>query len=130
MLPLTAKIPDPRFAVPVLIGDGWERADLTASGFDAAGLRSRLATMMNGETNIHSVIIERHGHLVAEVYRRGQDKSVYSLFAHNQDFGPVVLHDTRSVGKSVVSLLIGIAKQQGKIGDLSKPAIDFYPEYG
>lgn len=130
LLPLTAQIPDPRFAVPVLIGDGWERADLTTSGFDAAGLCARLATMMNGETNIHSVIIERHGHLVAEVYRRGQDKSVYSLFAHNQDFGPAVLHDTRSVGKSVVSLLIGIAKQQGKIGDLSTPAIDFYPEYG
>jgi CubicO group peptidase (beta-lactamase class C family) len=86
--------------------------------------------MMNGETNIHSVIIERHGHLVAEVYRRGKDKSVYALFARDQDFGPTVLHDTRSVGKTVVSLLMGIAKQQGNIGELSTPALQFFPENG
>ena len=130
LLPLSAQTPDPHFAVPAMIGDGWERADWTASGFDAAGLRTLLATMLNGETNIHSVVIERHGRLVAEGYRRGKDRSVYGLFAFNREFGPTVLHDTRSVGKSVVSLLIGIARQQGKIGDLSASAIDFYPEHG
>lgn len=130
MLPaLSGQTPDPRFAVPAIIGDGWDRADLAASGMDAARVRALLATMMDGRANIHSVVIERHGHLVAEVYRKGKDKSVYSLFASNRDFGPTVLHDTRSVGKSVVSLLIGIAAHQGKIGDLSTPAIDFYPEF-
>jgi CubicO group peptidase (beta-lactamase class C family) len=67
--------------------------------------------------------------LVTEQYRRGKDKSVYSLFAHTQDFNPTVLHDTRSVGKSIVSLLLGIAQQQGKINTLATPALDFYPEY-
>ena len=85
--------------------------------------------MMSGPSNLHSVLVERHGRLVAELYRRGQDRSVYSLFAHDTDFGPVTLHDTRSVGKSVVSLLLGIAKQQGKVGDLATPAMAFYPEY-
>lgn len=126
--PLSGQAPDSRFAVPAITDDGWDQADLAASGMDAARLRALLAAMMDGRTNIHSVVIERHGHLVAEVYRSGKDKSVYSLFASNRDFGPTVLHDTRSVGKSVVSLLIGIAKQQGKIGELSTPAIDFYPE--
>jgi CubicO group peptidase (beta-lactamase class C family) len=86
--------------------------------------------MLNGETNLHSVIIERHGCLVAEAYRRGKDRSVYALLARNREFGPTVLHDTRSVGKSVVSLLLGIARQQGKIGELSTPAIQFFPEDG
>jgi CubicO group peptidase (beta-lactamase class C family) len=86
--------------------------------------------MLNGATNLHSVIIERHGHLVAEAYRRGQDRSAYGLFAREREFGPTVLHDTRSVGKSVVSLLLGIARQQGKVGELSTPAIQFFPEAG
>ncbi|QBB72794.1 class C beta-lactamase-related serine hydrolase [Pseudolysobacter antarcticus] len=85
--------------------------------------------MMSGETNIHSVIVERHGRLVAELYRRGKDKSQYSLFAREKDFGPTVMHDTRSVGKSVISLLLGIAKQQGKIKSLATPVLDFYPVY-
>ncbi|HET6331243.1 MAG TPA: serine hydrolase [Holophagaceae bacterium] len=126
--PLSGQTADSRFAVPAIIGDGWDRADLAASGMDATRLRALLGTMMDGRTNIHSVVIERHGHLLAEVYRKGKDRSVYSLFASNRDFGPAGLHDTRSVSKSVVSLLIGIARHQGKIGDLSTPVIDFYPE--
>ena len=128
-LPLVGQTPETPFAVPAIIGDGWEREDLAQSGFDAERLRSLLAIMMNGETNIHSVIVERHGRLVAELYRRGKDRSTNSLFAHNRDFGPTVVHDTRSVSKSVISLLLGIAKQQGQIKSLATPAIDFYPEY-
>jgi CubicO group peptidase (beta-lactamase class C family) len=127
-LPLQTQTPASAFAVPASLDDGWEKADPAASGFDAAGLRALLATMLNGETNLHSVIIERHGRLVAEAYRRGQDRSVYALFARDREFGPTVLHDTRSVGKSVVSLLLGIAIKQGKVGALSTPAIQFFPE--
>ena len=115
--------------VPVLLDDGWERADPATSGFDASKLQALLATLMNGESNLHGVVVERHGRLVAEGYRRGPDKGVYSLFAMNRDFGPKVLHDTRSIGKSVVSLLLGIAQQQGRIGSLKRPVLDFYPEY-
>lgn len=129
-LPLQTQTPDSAFAVPASLGDGWGRADPAVAGFDAAGLHSLLATMMNGETNLHSVIIERHGHLVAEVYRRGQDRSVYALFARQREFAPTVLRDTRSVGESVVSLLLGIAIKQGKVGALSTPAIQFFPEDG
>jgi CubicO group peptidase (beta-lactamase class C family) len=128
--PLFGQASDPSYAVPAILGDGWERREPFQSGFDADRLRTVLAGMMGGELNLHSVVVERHGRLVAEVYRRGKDKSVYSLFALNRDFGPTVLHDTRSVGKSVVSLLLGIAKGQGKLGDLATPVLDFYPEHG
>jgi len=128
--PQVAQSPSSSWAVPPLTGDGWEVTEPASSGFDAPALQAHLAAIMDGTVNIHSVIIERHGRLVAEVYRRGEDKSVYSLFAHDQDFGPTTLHDTRSVGKSVLSLLLGIAQQQGKIGELSTSAIGFYPEFG
>jgi CubicO group peptidase (beta-lactamase class C family) len=127
--PLVGQTPATGYAVPAIIGDGWEREDLSKSGFDASKLHALLASRMNGETNLHGVVIERHGRLAAEVYRRGKDQSVYFPIARNREFGPTVLHDTRSISKSVVSLLLGIAKQQGKLGDLATPALNYYPEY-
>jgi CubicO group peptidase (beta-lactamase class C family) len=54
---------------------------------------------------------------------------VNSLFAHTRDFGPAVRHDTRSVGKSVIGLLVGVAQAQGKLQGLETPVLDLYPEY-
>ena len=51
-------------------------------------------------------------------------------FASNVAFGPTTLHDARSVSKSVVSLLIGIALEQGTIKSVATPVLDFYPELG
>lgn len=129
LLPLLGQTAGQVATTPALIGDGWERQTPAAAGFDTARLQALLARMMNGETNLHGLILERHGHLVVEAYRRGPDRTVYSLFARNRDFGPTIRHDTRSVGKSVLSLLLGIARQQGKVGSLGTPAMDFYPEY-
>jgi CubicO group peptidase (beta-lactamase class C family) len=106
----------------------WEQRDPAALGFDGARLDALLTSTLRSETNIHSILIERHGKLVAEHYRDGADKGVYSLFTHHQRFGPDVLHDTRSIGKSVVSLLLGIAIHQRKIGALATPVLDFYPD--
>ena len=117
-------------AVPALIGDGWERAEPESAGFDAAALCGVLDAVARGDANIHSVIVERRGRLVAELYRRGKDRSIWSRAAREVDFGPTVLHDVRSVSKSVVSLLFGIAQEQGKIGPLGTPVLSFYPQYG
>jgi CubicO group peptidase (beta-lactamase class C family) len=111
------------------VGDGWEPIEMSEAGFDQRRLRALLARMMDGRTNLHSVIVERHGRLVAELYRSGKDESVYLPIGINSDFGPTVLHDTRSVGKSVVGLLLGIAKQRGRLRELATPAISYYPEY-
>lgn len=121
-------------AVPANIGDGWEVSTPRSSGFDAQALCAVLAGVKSGEANIHSVIVERHGRLVAELYRRGPDTSMkfllgLNLFASNADFGPATLHDIRSVSKSVIGLLVGIAKQKGEIKSLAIPVLDFYPEY-
>src|SRR5450631_399577 len=114
-------------AAPAALADGWERADPAASGFDAEALCAALHEATKGDVNIHGIIVERHGHLVAEIYRRGRDRSMSSLFTREVDFGPTDLHDMRSVSKSVVSLLVGIAIGEGRIAGITTPVLDFYP---
>jgi CubicO group peptidase (beta-lactamase class C family) len=114
-------------AAPAALADGWERADPAASGFDAEALCAALHEATKGDVNIHGIIVERHGHLVAEIYRRGRDRSMSSLFTREVDFGPTDLHDMRSVSKSVVSLLVGIAIGEGRIAGVATPVLDFYP---
>jgi CubicO group peptidase (beta-lactamase class C family) len=115
-------------APPVRIDDGWETAAPGASGFDPAALCSVLESVASGGANVHGVVVERRGRLVAEMYRRGKDRSIWSLFAHDTDFGPTVRHDLRSVTKTVVSLLFGIAARQHGIDVHSSP-LDLYPSY-
>lgn len=103
--------------------------DLSRLGFDVPRHHVLLTGILEEGFNIHSILIERHGQIAVELYRRGKDKSVYSFFPHTTDFGPAVLHDTRSIGKSIISLLLGIAKQQRDGVDLAGSVLDFYPEY-
>ncbi|GLH68850.1 serine hydrolase [Geothrix rubra] len=128
-LPLFAQAQGAPRARPALLEDGWQREDPAAAGFDEARLRGIVAEMMNGRTNFHGVVVERHGRLVAEAYRQGRDRTVNSLFSHLRSFGPEVRHDARSVGKSVIGLLVGIALAQGRLKRVDTPVLDFYPEF-
>ncbi len=115
-------------AKPAILNDGWQSVDVAASGFDESRLCALLARATNGEVNLHGMVIERRGRLVAERYRNGQDKGVYSLFSRDTSFDATVAHDTRSISKSVLSLLLGVAIAQGKIASVTAPVLDFYPE--
>jgi CubicO group peptidase (beta-lactamase class C family) len=126
---LAAQTPPFSLITPASISDGWQQEAPLSAGFDESRLRGVLAGMMDGRVNLHSVIVERHGKLVAELYRRGNDRTVNSLISHMRDFGPTMRHDTRSVGKSVISLLVGMAQAQGKLQGVGTPVLDFYPEY-
>ena len=119
---------EPCFA-PASIGDGWPIAAPGNIGFDATALCAALAAVATGDANVHSVIVVRHGWLVAELYRTGLDRSIWSVTAHETAFGPNDLHDLRSVSKSVVGLLVGIAVQDGRIASVDAPVLGFFPEY-
>src|SRR5882724_5095425 len=60
-------------AAPVVLDDGWQTAEPEASGFDAAALCAALERVAGDASNIHGVVVERRGRLVAELYRRGKD---------------------------------------------------------
>jgi len=130
----TAAAAEPPCFAPVAASDGWEAETPEAAGFDATALCAALAEVDRGSANIHAVIVERRGRLVAELYRTGPDAPIdvnYGLgnpFASDVAFGPDVLHDVRSVSKSVVSLLIGIARQSGRFPDLTASALGLFPE--
>ena len=78
------------------------------------------------DADLHSVLVWQGGRLLFEHYRRSKDKPVGDWFAREVAFAPDVLHDLRSVTKSVVALLVGQAVARGEI-DIATPVLDFYP---
>jgi CubicO group peptidase (beta-lactamase class C family) len=113
--------------VPVAIDDGWARSTPAAEGFDEARLRQAAARLLDGPYDVHAMLVERHGRLVAEYYQGGRDRSVYSLLSTRQRFGPTTRHDVRSIGKSVTALLYGIALAEHRVPAPSTPLSSVYP---
>jgi CubicO group peptidase (beta-lactamase class C family) len=91
-----------------------------------ADLEKRIRT---GEIpNVHGVVVMRKGVTLAEWYFEGADQHHGSPIGVVK-FGPATLHDVRSVTKSVVSVLFGIAMANGAIKDLDIAVLDYFPEY-
>jgi CubicO group peptidase (beta-lactamase class C family) len=109
--------------------DDWQSISPAEAGF-APDLSDRLdAAVRRGElANLHAVIVARHGKLVLERYyaghdeRRGEPLGVVT-------FGPAVKHDLRSISKSVVGLLYGIAVAEGRVPAVDQPIVDQFPAY-
>jgi len=89
-------------------------SDWTTANPDSAGLRSEpvrdLVEWLDafGQANIHSVLFPQHGRLLFEHYRPGEDE-YWGEPLGNVAHGPNSKHNLRSVTKSVISLLLGIA---------------------
>ena len=112
----------------IAIDDGVKVAEPSTLGFDADALRSTMAHVRDGATNVHSVLVMRHGRLAAELYRSGSDRSIYSLWGSRRSFGPSDRHDMRSVSKSVVSLLYGILLARGEAPDIDVSVPSLFPD--
>ena len=118
-----------RYQTPPARNDGWQTADADSVGFDSKRLAALTQSIRSWpELGVHAVLIERNGRLVYEEYFNGFDER------WGQPLGPVKMtadtkHDLRSVTKSVVSALIGIALAEGKIESLDQPVVKWFPEY-
>jgi CubicO group peptidase (beta-lactamase class C family) len=80
------------------------------------------------ESNVHAVLVVRHGTLVFERYFSGSDQ-IWGRPIGDVTFGPDTRHDERSATKSIVALLLGIAIDRGLIKGLEAPVMPFFPEY-
>ena len=114
---------------PVTLHDGWSIAGQADVGLDPARL-CQLDTFIAQwpKANIHAVIVARNGKLVMERYFTGEDERWGDKLG-NVTYGPEVKHDLRSISKSVTSLLIGIARSEGKFPALDSPVFDAFPDY-
>lgn len=114
--------------MPAEMNDGWTRATPAQVGIDATRL-CRIEKFLEQwpDHNIHAVLVIRRGKLVMDRYFTGTDErwgAPLGKVAHT----PEQMHDLRSITKSVVSMLVGIAIGEGKFPPLDSPAIDFFPD--
>lgn len=78
--------------------------------------------------NIHSVIALQHGELLVEWYGSGPDFRWSESLGH-VTFDRNILHDVRSVTKSIVSLLYGIALGRGAVPPPDATLMPHFPQY-
>ncbi|MGY3476312.1 serine hydrolase [Bradyrhizobium ottawaense] len=76
---------------------------------------------------LHGVVVTRMGKLVLERYFTGEDE-VWGAPRGRVAFGPDTLHDLRSVTKSILGLLYGIALDLGKVPAPDQNLIAQFPE--
>ncbi len=114
---------------PAMLNDGWQTADAESVGVDANALAKLTADIRSWpELGVHAVLVERGGKLIYESYFDGFDQK------WGQPIGFVSItattkHDLRSVTKSVISALTGIALSEGAIKSLDQPVIEWFPEF-
>jgi len=96
--------------------DGWATSIPEEQGMDSTELSEVYTYVRNSDAQIRSLLVVRHGYLVAEEYFTPQ------LYDINNT------HIVFSVTKSVVSCLIGIAIDQGFIDNTSQLLLDFFSD--
>ena len=117
------------YAAPPTLSDGWKTGTLESAGIDRRRLEQMTESVRaNPDFNVHGILIEHDGRLVFEEYFTGPDQR------WGQPLGVVTLtrdkfHDLRSVTKSVVGALVGIAHASGAIPSLDAPVLHYFPEY-
>jgi CubicO group peptidase (beta-lactamase class C family) len=93
--------------------DGWRTNPSAEQGFDSLKLAEGLQDIQAREINIDSLLIIRNGYVI--------------LDAHFHPYDGSFPHDLASITKSVMTTLIAIAADQGKL-DLDTPVVSFFPD--
>jgi CubicO group peptidase (beta-lactamase class C family) len=94
--------------------DGWRTSTPEQQGIDSEQLAEALDFCEEAGVNIHSLLVIRNGHVVADV-------CFYPFIAGSK-------HDVASVTKSFTSTLVGIAIDKGCVESVQQPFLDFFPE--
>lgn len=114
---------------PLQLDDGWRVEAPDAQGMDGALLQGIGPQFERWtEANLHAVLIARNGALLYERYFAGEDQA-WGRPLGRVAYGPRVLHDIRSITKSVTSLTYGIALGAGHVGGLATSVLSLFPEH-
>ena len=119
----------PRYQAPATRNDGWKTASADTVGLDTNTLLALTQSIRSWpELGVHAILIERDGRLVYEEYFDGFDEK-WGEPLGRITMTATTIHDLRSVTKSVVSALVGIARAEGAIKSLDQPLVEWFPEY-
>lgn len=91
---------------------GWRTATPEEQSFDSAKLAEGLQAMRERGVDIHSFLVVHNGYVVVDAYFYPYDGKT--------------IHEVASVTKSLMTTLIGIAADQGKLR-LDDPMLSFFP---
>ncbi|MFP2958822.1 serine hydrolase domain-containing protein [Myxococcus sp. 1LA] len=106
---------------PVPADDGWKTASLESVKLDPKPIAELVESIQRATAEdvhapyIQALLIARNGKLVVEEYFHG--------------YGRHRVHDTRSAGKTLASVLLGIALEQKKGADVQTPVARLLPRY-
>ena len=100
-------------APPYWPTQGWRSVTPEGLGFDSAKLANALLTIREKDIRVHSLLLIRNGYAFV-------DATFYP-------YDGTAAHDVASVTKSVMTTLIGIAADQGKL-QLDQPMVSFFPD--
>ena len=103
----------PRTSTPFDIP--WETCAPEEVGISSDALANMLERIDNEDLEIHSIVIIKDERLVLEAYVHPYDRDT--------------IHNVKSVSKSVISALVGIALREGVIGGLDEKVCDYLPQY-
>lgn len=98
-------LPAYTYRVPALREDGWRTANAASVGMNAAALEGIVRALIavdpvsETEPRVHALLVARNGRLVLDEYFRGYDVDQP--------------HDLRSASKTMTSIMLGAAMQQG-----------------
>jgi len=114
LLARPADAPDYAYVRPVSLDDGWATADCRDVGLSHETVAHLVDAIAAGDAGvIHSLLLVVDGRLVVEEYFHG--------------YGRDDLHRLASVTKSVSSLLVGLAINEGEIAGVDEPLLSFFP---
>jgi CubicO group peptidase (beta-lactamase class C family) len=117
-----------QYRMPQMLDDGWTTASLDSVGMDRRHIEQMTEAIRRyADWNIHALLVERDGRLVYEEYFAGEDQR-WGRPLGRVHFDAQTRHDLRSISKSVVSALVGIAMASGAIRSLDEPILGFFPE--
>jgi CubicO group peptidase (beta-lactamase class C family) len=119
---------NPACGIPMTLDDAWTVASPESVGLDGARLCGIEQRLKFTDSDVHAVLIARHGKLVFEQYFAGLDQP-WGQPEGPHDFDATTRHDMRSASKSIVSLLVGIAIDRRLIAGVNEPVVKFFPEY-
>lgn len=118
-----------RLAMPLALFALAGEASGPAAAADAELEYAILATHEAGELErLHGLHVSLGGEVLVDLYFSGDDER-WGAPLGVRDHGPTTLHDIRSITKSIVGLLYGVALADGKVPELGASLVAQFPDY-